>query len=535
MSGMRVPGGLKNKNVLKVYNTITREKEELKAEGSVLKWYTCGPTVYDSAHLGHARSYLLMDTIRKTLERYFGYTIMYIMNITDVDDKIILKARELSNTLENIEQGLKDLKISITEENGSDIEAQKRIHLATQRVSRKYEEEFFKDMAALGVDKPTYTTRVSDYIPEIVQFIERIENKGLAYESQGSVYFDISKYKKTHKYPLMCATHNQQELLEEGEGKLSLEGKRNKEDFVLWKKSKAEEPAWGSKWGQGRPGWHIECSVMASNISGGRIDLHSGGIDLMFPHHDNEIAQSEGYGYSGWVGHFIHTGHLHIDGLKMSKSLKNFIKVETLLQTSTPREIRMMFLLQLYRGPMKLNEESKERASALEKKIFRYISLYSTGANEDQAPEHKNNITKPLSPADQEILTEFESKILEIDSALKDDFNYPLVLETISQTINLGSKSTNQIINRNIAKYIKDIMYVMGLETEQETNQNDSTSQLISIIGEFRNQIRSLTKSSADKSSYYQACDTLRKDLSDLGIVIEDSTTTAKASIRKQI
>lgn len=530
----RVEGGVLRKETLKVYNTITKKKETLKLENGLLRWYTCGPTVYDSAHLGHARSYVLLDSIRKTLERYFGYRITYIMNITDVDDKIILKARELlqSNEIAQLEETVGALSLS-PELKELDLASQKRIHAATRYVSRKYEQEFFRDMQALGIDLPTYTTRVSDYIEEIVKFIEKIDQQGYAYVSAGSVYFDVRKYAAKHPYPQMCATHNQQELLEEGEGKLGLDGKRHQEDFVLWKKSKEGEPAWHSKWGAGRPGWHIECSAMASNVANGRIDLHSGGVDLMFPHHDNEIAQSEGAGYHSWVGHFLHTGHLHINGLKMSKSLKNFIKVEELLAKGSARELRMMFLLQNYRGPMVYGEDSLERAKALEKKIFRYIALHHQD-KDTPAAEDTIGAVLPFAEPEHATLQAFEAKVIEVDAALKDDFNFPRVIELVVELVAQMEKTQHQQIHAQVARFVQETMHAIGLEV-QSSSAAESTG-LISAISQFRNEVRALAKVSSDKAGYFKACDSLRATLAEMGVIIEDAAhPSQESSVRKKL
>ncbi|OAG29752.1 cysteinyl-tRNA synthetase [Nematocida displodere] len=529
----RVKNGVKGQTALKVHNTITGEKEELKIENGVMKWYTCGPTVYDSSHIGHARSYILLDALRKTLTRYFGHTVTYIMNITDIDDKIIIKARESLDDIElnKLDEEIKRLSITISDAD-LNTEDQKRIHIATKNVSRKYEQEFFRDMAALDIDLPTYTTRVSEYIEEIVRFAERIEEQGYAYVSNGSLYFDVRKYAQTKRYPLMCSTQNRQELLEEGEGKLTEDGKRSKEDFVLWKRSKAMEPAWASKWGAGRPGWHIECSAMASNITGGRIDMHSGGIDLMFPHHDNEIAQSEGAGLDNWVGHFLHTGHLHIDGFKMSKSLKNFIKIEEMLEKGTSREIRIMFLLQSYRGPMRYGLESLERAKVVEKKIFRYIGLHLPQKTPETTEETVNAVS-PLGAEERALLDLFDAKVIEIDSAIKDDFDFPKVFDLVIELITAAGKSEHPTINREIAQYIGQIMHVMGLETAEKTESAD-VSQLVATISAFRNEIRGLAKASSAPKAYFVACDKLRSDLSSLGIVIEDGQTAEGSSIRRK-
>ncbi|KAL8435015.1 hypothetical protein ACSSS7_002773 [Eimeria intestinalis] len=268
---------------LKVNNSMTGGKTEfIPQEGNRINWYGCGPTVYDAAHMGHARTYVAFDVIRRILSDYFGYDVNMVMNITDIDDKIIARSQE---------QGVNFLELA-----------------------RHWEKEFFKDMQALNVLLPSVVTRVSEYVPEVLKLIEEIIDNGFAYESQGSVYFDTQRFgsDKLHTYgrmePGSVADQSRREIVIvimlalvvlsrvlEGEGALGLVSseKRHPCDFALWKKAKPDEPSWESKWGAGRPGWHIECSAMASTILPFPLDVHSGGIDLRFPHHDNELAQSE--------------------------------------------------------------------------------------------------------------------------------------------------------------------------------------------------------------------------------------------------
>ena len=299
---------------LKVNNSLCNEKVEFVTKNGdrTLNWYMCGPTVYDSAHLGHARTYLTFDILRRILSSYFNYDVNLCMNITDIDDKIIKRSNE-----QNIE---------------------------FSKFAKMWEDDFFKDMRNLNVLYPNHITRVSEYIPEIIDFIKVIMDKGYAYENKGSVYFDIDAYKKGgHMYAKLVPQDKVQNIeeLEEAEGALSkdtINDKKNKGDFALWKASKPGEPFWASPWGNGRPGWHIECSVMCSSVFGTSLDIHSGGIDLRFPHHDNEIAQTEAHDESKqWINYFLHTGHLKIEGLKMSKSLKNFKKISEALTLLNPR------------------------------------------------------------------------------------------------------------------------------------------------------------------------------------------------------
>lgn len=415
---------------LKIYNSITRKKEVFTPQnGKNITWYSCGPTVYDASHMGHARSYMSFDILRRVLRDYFGYDITYVMNITDIDDKIIKRARQNylyekyaaeMNELETLQTDVKESVDRLSKQMAATTDPDKKVmqekmfakvtaavdkltetvkigqglpeaksHLLAEAkdvlsdwldskhgmdvsdnaifasLPRYWEEEFYKDMAALNVLPADVITRVSEYVPEIVDYISRIIERGLAYpgkfffslpfdyqktvnetiscyfEANGSVYFNVSKFdsQKNHKYAkLVPEAYGDSKALQEGEGDLSvsedrLSEKKSPNDFALWKTSKSGEPSWDSPWGKGkltflkkgfdntklltnnlgRPGWHIECSVMASAILGSSMDIHTGGVDLKFPHHDNELAQSEAY-YDNdeWVRYFLHTGHLTI-------------------------------------------------------------------------------------------------------------------------------------------------------------------------------------------------------------------------------
>ena len=359
------PSGGKEDPTLMLFNSLTRKKEEfVSMQNKRVTWYNCGPTVYDASHMGHARTYLTFDIIRRVLANYFGYQIFYVMNITDIDDKIIKRARQnhlyekyleqkkpLDQVLNDCNEVLKYFGTVVAATTDKDKKAMqerlfktlinaladvqkefeagdaKKIKEAEQQLlvkakdllsdwlDKKYgsevtenaifsklpqywEEQYHKDMESLNILPADCLTRVSDYIPEIVDYIKKVINRGFAYESNGSVYFDVASFdaKDNHHYAkLVPEAFGDQGALAEGEGDLSSsqKEKRSENDFALWKNSKPGEPSWESPWGNGRPGWHIECSVMASEILGESIDIHSGGVDLKFPHHDNELAQAE--------------------------------------------------------------------------------------------------------------------------------------------------------------------------------------------------------------------------------------------------
>ncbi|KAG5898502.1 hypothetical protein JTB14_015506 [Gonioctena quinquepunctata] len=432
----------KERSVLKLFNSLTRRKEEfIPVSGKRVNWYSCGPTVYDASHMGHARSYITFDILRRVLSDYFGYDVFYVMNITDIDDKIIKRARQnylfeeysskersLESVLDDSKQALESLSSKIT--NSLDPDKKQMYQTALERLTksveelelavksgdssrveetkqkfigeskdqlgdwldqqygstvkdnaifsvlpRYWEEAFHTDMDALNVLRPNVLTRVSEYIPEIISYIEKIIENGLAYEANDSVYFDVATFDKKEKHhyaKLVPEAYGDTNSLQEGEGDLTTAEqrteKRSPNDFALWKKSKQGEPAWESPWGLGRPGWHIECSAMASEIFGPTLDIHTGGVDLKFPHHDNEIAQSEAhFGNPDWVKYFLHSGHLTIAGCKMSKSLKNFVSIQDALSKYNARQLRFAFLLHSWKDTLDYSQNTMEIAMQYEK------------------------------------------------------------------------------------------------------------------------------------------------------------------------
>ncbi|KAK0530263.1 cysteinyl-tRNA synthetase [Tilletia horrida] len=525
---------------LHVYNSLTRSKVPFvtRAPGQ-LTWYNCGPTVYDASHMGHARNYVSQDIIRRILRDYFGFDVHLVMNITDIDDKIIVRARhryllarfkqehaakgavskELIDTVRSAwsaffkstlqplapptapledgevasERAIEDAQwesisrlrstdpewvrttsekqpkfsmwftaldgsrqallpavaslafgaagataqaaeagdaaeLSATLINASGdilapfLDAQHGSGISNPSIFRSlaahWERAFFEDMGRLRVERPTTLTRVSEYVPEIVTFVQKIIRRGFAYEdSRGNVWFDTRKFdggkpttleedakdapardgeegEWTHTYAKLAPwSKGNRELIEEGEGSLSTStattsGKRHASDFALWKSSKAGEPSWPSPWGAGRPGWHIECSVMGSDVLGAQMDIHSGGEDLCFPHHDNELAQSEAaFSCRQWVNYFLHTGHLHIEGLKMSKSLKNFITIDDALSKYTARQLRLAFLNTTWNAKMDFGKNSMAAVASAEQTFNNFFGSVNAMVREAAARE----------------------------------------------------------------------------------------------------------------------------------------------------
>ncbi|XP_056157288.1 probable cysteine--tRNA ligase, mitochondrial isoform X2 [Lampris incognitus] len=415
---------------VKTYNSLTKQKEPLiLARDGVATWYSCGPTVYDHAHLGHACSYVRFDILQRILSRLFGINVIHAMVITDIDDKIIKRSWE-----ENISPLV---------------------------LARMYEEEFKKDMSLLKVIQPAVYLRVTENVPSIVMFIDQIIRNGHAYATEkGDVYFDIQSIGDRYgKFTGAADGHH-----EPGDT-----GKRDARDFALWKTSRPNEPYWDSPWGKGRPGWHIECSTVASSMFGSQLDIHSGGIDLAFPHHENEIAQSEAYHLCGqWGNYFLHSGHLHLKGSaeKMSKSLKNYITIKDFLQSYSADEFRMFCLLTSYRSAIDYSDASMTEARA----NLSIITAFSHSARaymkgQLQCPAFEEGVLWKR-------LAETKASVM---AALADDFDTPRAVNAIMKLIYHGNCQLQPISKADgsarspavfgaILSYIREILEVVGID-----------------------------------------------------------------------
>lgn len=462
-----------------LYNTLSKNLEKFTPnENNRVKIYICGPTVYDSPHIGHARTYISFDVIRRILMEYFNFDVTLVMNITNIDDKIIKRAAERG--------------ISCTE------------------LGSMYEKEFFDQMDGLNVVRPDFITRVTEYVPEIIRFIEKLEEQGIAYESNGSVYFDLKKYKEKFKYNLL-----RPETVNEEEEECT--DKKGKEDFVLWKASKPNEPIYDSKWGPGRPGWHIECSVMASEILGSKLDIHAGGIDLAFPHHENEVAQCQGYFQDHWVKYFLHTGHLNINGLKMSKSLKNFLTIKDIVEISSPQHLRILFLQHLWNKEMNYDPDQLKEADAILKKLANFVS--------NSESQLKKDDIRSLNSLDKKLLADLDESKSIIDQAFSNNINTPKALDTLIDIVS----STNQHVKilhtdvlRQILNYVVKILGVFGLDFDKKvTSVNEE--KLAELLKDFRSEIRVGLKTKADNKTLFTICDKVRESIKELGYTIDDS------------
>jgi len=469
----------------------------------------CGPTVYDSAHLGHARTYVCFDILSRILSEVFGCRLTLAMNITDIDDKIIARATE----------------------NGEDWEA----------LARRFEEEFFADMASLQVRQPTVVTRVSEHIDEVVQMIEQIMNRGAAYEAEDGVYFDTAAHPTYGRLAPAAASESRNvDVPEEEDGPVA--GKRDARDFALWKRAKAGEPAWESPWGSGRPGWHIECSAMCSSIFGRDLDFHTGGVDLRFPHHCNEIAQCEAaHGTEDWPRHFAHTGHLYIAGRKMSKSLKNFITIRELLQSHTADHFRLFCLAHKYSSNIDYADDRMREAVASQRRFEEFFRQVHAHCNVPSAPAFR---AWKWTFQDTELEEQLASAHQQVRHSLAQDFDTPAALQHLGELVTAANVAMRRDdhpaaphLVQDIAQFVAGTLDVFGLQfprvslsaasaSSAEGAGGPPSSACIDTLLAFRSEVRQTCRTESPdsiKARVLAQCDAVRDvALPALGIRLKD-------------
>jgi cysteinyl-tRNA synthetase len=452
-----------------IYNSLSRKKEEFHPlKPKEIKMYACGPTVYDEPHIGHARSAYIFDVIRRYLV-FKGYKVKFVRNVTDVDDKIINKAKE--------------------EFPGEDLNS------SFKKVAEKYLKSYHEALISLGIEvNGIIEPKASEYISKMLVFIQGLIDKGAAYVSGGDVYFDITKAKNYGKL-----SNQSLEKMESGVRLAPNENKRNALDFALWKSAKENEPSWDSDWGKGRPGWHIECSVMSSDILGNEFDIHGGGIDLIFPHHENEVAQSEAAGEK-FAGYWIHHGLLTINGQKMSKSLGNFITVQGFLDKYKNADLlKLLFLSTHYAHPVDYTDEKiQEAKQALERILILWDKL-------SKSPGKKS----AKIPAE---LEDIKNKFIK---AMDDDFNTPQALAAIFDLVNIANKNIdNPEFSHNAGLTLKELLDIFGLKLEKKIGSKDLQAR-VTILIDQRNEAR--------KNKDFKRSDEIRKELEGQGIILEDT------------
>jgi cysteinyl-tRNA synthetase len=473
---------------MRIYNTLSRRKEEfLPINPPHVGIYACGVTVYDYCHIGHARSAIVFDVIRNYLV-YKGYNVKYVRNFTDIDDKIIKKANE-----ENI---------------------------PWNEVAKKYTEAYYEDMESLGVRRADVEPKATEHIGEMIEIIKVLIEKGYAYEVSGNVYFSVDKFTEYGK----LSKRDVKEMIAGARIEVD-ENKRNPLDFALWKRSKEGEPFWESPWGRGRPGWHIECTAMSIKHLGKSFDIHGGGADLLFPHHENEIAQSEAYTGKPFAKYWIHNGFITINKEKMSKSLGNFFTIKEVLKKFDPEVVRVFLLLTHYRNPI---EFSDEQLREVESSIDRF---YSTIQRIDDYVELLNENIKGSSIDNRDFIELLRVLEKNFEDAMDDDFNTALAIGYIFEFIReinkfldkkpagdecfellLKSKSVLSkmcavlnIFNRSPHQWYLSLLKIKDIGLSEE--------EIIRKINE---------RQRARKDKQWDIADLIRKELEDKGIVLED-------------
>ena len=465
---------------MKIFNTLTRRKEEfVPLEEGKVKMYVCGPTVYNLIHIGNARPMIIFDTVRRYME-YKGYEVNYVSNFTDVDDKIIKKA---------IEEGV-----------------------SAEEISTRYIKECKKDMADMNVKPATTAPQATQEIQGMIDMIQTLIDKGYAYPAaDGTVYFRVKKFKEYGKL-----SHKNLDDLQSGFRSLKVSGEDQKEDpldFVLWKPKKEGEPSWPSPWCDGRPGWHIECSVMSKKYLGEEIDIHAGGEDLIFPHHENEIAQSECCNGKIFARYWMHNGFLNIDNRKMSKSLGNFRTVRQIGEQYDLQVLRFFMLNAHYRSPLNFSVDLMEAAKNSLERI-----LEAAGKLSDRKD---NGAAENITEEELALLKEAEGFVTKFEAAMDDDFNTADALAAIFELVKFANTNVDENSSREFAGGLYEELFklsdVLGLNIEKKEEILDK--EIEDLIQE---------RQAARKAKDFKRADEIRDELLKKGIILKDTREGVK-------
>lgn len=462
---------------VKLYNTMTRKKEEfVSITKNEVKMYVCGPTVYNFFHIGNARCFIIFDMLRRYLE-YCGYNVKMVQNFTDIDDKMIKGANE---------EG-----ITIT------------------KLADKYIKEYYKDAKGLGIKKASITPKATEHIDDILAFIKILVENGYAYEAKGDVYFRTGSFKEYGK----LSRHNLDDLEAGARVETDLK-KENPMDFALWKTKKQGEPSWNSPWGEGRPGWHIECSVMANKYLGKTIDIHAGGQDLIFPHHENEIAQSEAVNKVPFARYWLHNGYINVDNVKMSKSLGNFFTVRDIIKKFDYEVIRFFILSAHYRSPVNFSDELLQQSKNGLFRIYKCV---------DTLKYLLNTKNEQIDKKEEELYSEIKKYKEKFIKAMDNDINTAdaiAVIFEIVKEINMAVKEKKIYSNQLIKKLI-DLIYelsdILGILYKR---QDESIDNDLQVLIDQRNKAR--------KEKDWAKADMIRDELKEKGIILEDTPQGVK-------
>lgn len=461
---------------MKIYNTKTRTKEDfIPLEEGKLKLYACGPTVYNYFHIGNARAFIFFDVVRRYFE-YLGYEVSYVQNITDIDDKII-------------EQAISENK-------------------DFSEIASYYADAFLEDSRRLGIQPPTVQPRATEVMQEIIALIKELEDKGFAYEVKGNVYFDTTAL---DSYGSLSGKKIEDQLA--GARVVENTEKKHPADFTLWKASKPGEPVWQSPWGLGRPGWHTECVVMSQQHLGRSFDIHGGGIDLVFPHHENENAQAMALTGEPLARYWMHNGFLNVDGDKMSKSLKNFFTARDILKEYPAEAIRFFFLSKHYRSPIDFSKELMEESHKAVQNLHAAVEMMGD-----------------TSAVDYSKHPEIQAIVAKYREGMEDDFNSAKAIASLFELASIVRNNKNELpLRQAAASALRTLGSVLGFFQEElaapKAELPDISSKLIEMILRYRSEAR------ANKD--WALSDRIRDELKELGIEIKDSPEGTKWSINK--
>ena len=461
-------------NKIELFNTLSGRKETfVPNSGETVKMYACGPTVYDESHLGHARMFIVWDVVQRYL-KHSGYEVIFVRNITDVDDKIINRAAEIG------------------------------IH--PDQLARRYIYSFWNDMKSLNVSLPHFEPRATEYITRMVTFIEELIQKGYAYESKGDVYFEVSKFKEYGKLGKQNLEQLQSGARDQVRSQDELSSlKRNPVDFALWKSASDKELHWQSPWGSGRPGWHLECSTMIKHVLGESIDIHVGGEDLIFPHHENEIAQSEALHGKPLSKYWMHNGFVQVSAEKMSKSLGNFSTIKELLKVYSPDTIRLLVLQTHYRNPIDFTQESLVAAKSAVARLSRAAHIASTEDTESTKAQ-----------GDAEVDATVKQFRGEFEDAMNNDFNTAIAIAALfsfADKIQSAAKDKQAAYAAELKKHAE--LLGLTLEDGRRIIDTATAASVVDLLLELRQNAR--------EKKDFATSDLIRKQLAELSINVMDA------------
>ena len=456
---------------MKIYNTLTRKKEEfVPIDKNEVKMYSCGPTVYDYFHIGNARPFIIFDTMRRYLE-YIGYKVKFVQNFTDIDDKMIKRANEEGITVKEL--------------------------------GERFIKEYFEDAQSLGIHKASVHPKATENIDAIIDVVKKLVDNGYAYEVDGNVYFSAKKFKEYGKL-----SHQPLDALEAGARIDVNEHKKDPMDFVVWKAQKPGEPAWESPWGMGRPGWHIECSAMVNKYLGETIDIHSGGQDLIFPHHENEIAQSECANCKPFAHYWMHNGYININNQKMSKSLGNFFTVRDIRKKYDSEVIRFFMLSAHYRNPINFADTLMEQAKSAVERVYTCL--------ENLEFLEKNSQDKGMCEKCAAIAEKIDQCRTKFIDAMDDDLNTADAIAAIFDIVYIANTEITADLPKSVIRKAIDMIHELGsvlglFNSESKTSIDEEVEKLI----EARNKAR------AEKN--WAEADAIRDKLKEMNIVLKDT------------